>query len=206
MFAYPLPVDAAEIDTEVSVCSKAEADVLRLYIAMFNREYDFGGGTYWVGQYRDGKSLEEIAYWMSQGPEHKAKYRSFQSDDAYIERVYRNVFKRSPDIIGKHYWLTEMKLGLKRHETIRWMAQSPELINRYDYIFNSQCPEPPPELTATTTTTIAPTTTAATAGVYYENCTAVWNAIGRPIYPSDPGFRDDHDGDSDGVGCESRPR
>ena len=44
------------------------------------------------------------------------------------------------------------------------------------------------------------------AAPYYQNCTAVWNAIGRPITASDPGFASRHDRDGDGVGCENGPR
>lgn len=40
---------------------------------------------------------------------------------------------------------------------------------------------------------------------YYKNCTAVWAAIGRPIYATDPGYASHLDGDGDGTGCENRP-
>lgn len=36
----------------------------------------------------------------------------------------------------------------------------------------------------------------------YANCTAVWNAIGGPIYLGQPRY----DRDGDGVGCEKDPR
>lgn len=42
--------------------------------------------------------------------------------------------------------------------------------------------------------------------VYYKNCTAVWDAIGRPIHRGEPGYHSRLDRDGDGVGCESRPR
>ncbi|WP_432510145.1 excalibur calcium-binding domain-containing protein [Kineococcus sp. SYSU DK001] len=44
------------------------------------------------------------------------------------------------------------------------------------------------------------------SGVHYQNCTAVWNALGRPIHRGEPGFRDALDRDRDGVGCEEDPR
>ncbi|MGD7003785.1 excalibur calcium-binding domain-containing protein [Corynebacterium halotolerans] len=49
-------------------------------------------------------------------------------------------------------------------------------------------------------------TPARTDTVYYKNCTAVWNALNRPIYRDDAGFRAAHDRNRDGVGCESDPR
>ena len=42
--------------------------------------------------------------------------------------------------------------------------------------------------------------------VYYPNCTAVWNAIGRPVYRGEPGYAPHLDRDGDGIGCETRPR
>lgn len=52
------------------------------------------------------------------------------------------------------------------------------------------------------TTPVAP----ASANPTYANCTAVWNAIGGPIYRGQPGYTEDLDSDKDGVGCESDPR
>ncbi|PRY12178.1 excalibur calcium-binding domain-containing protein [Kineococcus rhizosphaerae] len=51
-----------------------------------------------------------------------------------------------------------------------------------------------------------PVTTPPSTGVYYANCTAVWNAIGRPIRSGEPGYRPGLDSDHDGVGCENDPR
>lgn len=42
--------------------------------------------------------------------------------------------------------------------------------------------------------------------VNYKNCTDVWNSIGKPITPGDPGFLPKFDRDGDGVGCENDPR
>ena len=52
----------------------------------------------------------------------------------------------------------------------------------------------------------APAPKPAPAPAYYSRCADVWNALGRPIYPSDPGFRSKFDRDGDGVGCERDPR
>ncbi|MET0326963.1 MAG: excalibur calcium-binding domain-containing protein [Ilumatobacteraceae bacterium] len=60
---------------------------------------------------------------------------------------------------------------------------------------NVTCAGPP--------TTPTPPTTPDT---YYENCTAVWNAIGRPLLLGQPGYRPGLDGNDDGVACETRPR
>jgi len=51
----------------------------------------------------------------------------------------------------------------------------------------------------------APSTASAT-GKDLADCTAVWDALGRAITTSDPGFSDSFDGDGDGLGCEKDPR
>lgn len=46
---------------------------------------------------------------------------------------------------------------------------------------------------------------AALAAAPYANCTAVWQQLGRPIFPQDAGYNYSLDRDKDGVGCEVRP-
>jgi hypothetical protein len=39
----------------------------------------------------------------------------------------------------------------------------------------------------------------------YANCSQVWQELGRPIFPQDPGYNYSLDADRDGVGCEFKP-
>jgi len=61
------------------------------------------------------------------------------------------------------------------------------------------CPPPPPVAPS-------PLPSPPPPGQLYDNCTEVWNGIGRPIYTSDPGYGRHLDRDGDGVGCETDPR
>ena len=83
----------------------------------------------------------------------------------------------------------------------------------------SSCPDQPlpdgsalptevPPASAPTAASPAPAVAPpAPARVYYENCTAVWNAIGRPLLAGEPGYEAPRlDRDRDGVACESDPR
>jgi Excalibur calcium-binding domain len=47
--------------------------------------------------------------------------------------------------------------------------------------------------------------TGAQAAPPYANCTAVWQQLGRPIFPQDAGYNFQLDADKDGVGCENKP-
>lgn len=60
--------------------------------------------------------------------------------------------------------------------------------------------------TPVTTATTTGTTATSTAEALDENCTQVWNAIGRPLNVGEPGYRIELDRDGDGVACEVDPR
>ena len=48
---------------------------------------------------------------------------------------------------------------------------------------------------------------AASADVYYENCTAAWDAGAAPLYEGDDGYEAPRlDRDQDGIACEIDPR
>lgn len=53
---------------------------------------------------------------------------------------------------------------------------------------------------------VAPAQAPQPAAANYANCTAVWNAIGGPIYAGNAGYGTHLDRDGDGVGCENDPR
>lgn len=84
------------------------------------------------------------------------------------------------------------------------------------FSMSSEPPVPPvePEPTADLVPAVVPATaveapTAATpapANVTYENCRAVWDAIGRPINAGEPGYDEKLDSNHNGVGCEQDPR
>ncbi|MDR0990295.1 MAG: excalibur calcium-binding domain-containing protein, partial [Propionibacteriaceae bacterium] len=46
----------------------------------------------------------------------------------------------------------------------------------------------------------------ADAAVVYQDCSAVWEAIGQPLSVDDPGYSSRLDADGDGVACELDPR
>lgn len=63
---------------------------------------------------------------------------------------------------------------------------------------STSAPPPPPPSTEAATSE-------AVATVYYENCTAAWDAGAAPLSRNDPGYRAGLDRDGDGNACESKP-
>lgn len=51
----------------------------------------------------------------------------------------------------------------------------------------------------------AATVSARSASSGYSGCREVWARLGRPLYRGEPGYRQDMDGDGDGVACEVGP-
>jgi len=86
-----------------------ERDVIKLYVATFDRAPDTPGLWYWV--YDSGLTLEEVAESFFDQPETQALYPSGTSTDAFITAVYQNLFKREPDSAGLEYWRTELDSG-----------------------------------------------------------------------------------------------
>ena len=61
----------------------------------------------------------------------------------------------------------------------------------------------PDDAPATVAPVGAPAVTGQTPGiVYFKNCAAARAAGAAPLYRGQPGYRDDMDGDQDGVACE----
>jgi len=183
-------------ETDVWICEEDEADILRLYFAIFNREHDLPGGEYWRDQHRNGVSMDDISFWMAKSPEYNRKYVNVISNADFIDRVYRNIFRRVPDQKGKQYWIAEMANGLDKHLVIRWMAKSPELKKRHDYRLNSTCPS------TKTVQTSQPVNRVSTRS-YYSNCSEVERVLGRSLLIGEMGYSTHLDRDRDGVACEN---
>ncbi len=208
LVSQPAHAESEQSEATFKLCSDEEADLLRLYFALFDRKPDQKGGDYWVHAFRQNASLDDLAYWMSKSPEFSIKYKKVTTKDELIDKFYKNIFKRKPDAEGKAYWMNQLDQGLSPHLVARWMAKSPELAKRHPYAVAPSCPElekakgvdhktqekedHKKEETKKTT-------------VYYKNCTEVWKYLGRPITKTDKGYSHDLDRDKDGIGCESEP-
>jgi len=89
-------------------------DVAKLYVATFNRAPDAAGLNYWI--YDSGLTLEEIAISFFDQPETQSMYPTDFTNDAFVDKVYHNLFNREPDIAGKDYWLYQLDNGIVSRE------------------------------------------------------------------------------------------
>ena len=108
--------------------SSAGASLDRLYEAYFLRRADTEGFNYWMGQFRAGAELPEIAEWFAESEEFKTRYADLQFGD-FLDQLYIDVLDRQPDIEGKNYWLQLLEDGqLTRGSIVVQFTESAELI------------------------------------------------------------------------------
>jgi Tol biopolymer transport system component len=88
------------------------APLTRLYWAFFLRPPDSGGMTYWSDQLAGGKALTTVAKQFSQSSEFKTTYGSL-SNQAFVTKIYQNIFQRNPDPGGLAYWTGKLSSKAK---------------------------------------------------------------------------------------------
>jgi hypothetical protein len=79
--------------------------VTKLYVATFDRAPDANGLNYWVGT---KVALESIASSFFEQNETKALYPDGYSNIDFINSIYTNLFKHSPDQKGLTYWQNKL--------------------------------------------------------------------------------------------------
>ncbi|MFW2381161.1 MAG: DUF4214 domain-containing protein [Acidimicrobiales bacterium] len=103
-----------------------EAIIVRLYLAVFQRQPDEAGFAYWTGL---DVSTAAIADHFTASPEFRARYGTL-SDDQFVERVYENVMGRPSDRAGLNYWSDLLARGVDRGTVILGFSESAEFRRR----------------------------------------------------------------------------
>ena len=102
--------------------------VARLYRAAFLRNPDSAGLGYWVGAGRKGRGLVNMATFFATSTEFEQRYGALDNG-AFVDRIYQNVFERSPDVNGRTYWLKRLDSGAARGTILAQLSDSPEYRN-----------------------------------------------------------------------------
>ena len=103
--------------------------ITRLYTATFLRNPETAGLTYWVGPGRAGRTLVDIATYFAGSPEFINRYGALD-DGAFVDRIYANVFGRTPDAGGRAFWVGRLGGGLPRGVLLAQLSDSSEYRNR----------------------------------------------------------------------------
>lgn len=128
-----------------------DPEILRLYLAFFDREPDLEGIKYWIGVSQgvlDGNqysTLEIARFFVDASTEFERTYADAPNNSVFLTRVYENVLGRQPDAAGFDYWLDILngtnktggnptnKVG-DRGEVIYYVAVNQEFINSAPYV------------------------------------------------------------------------
>lgn len=103
--------------------------VARLYTAVFNRLPDPSGLEYWIKKRRAGATLNEIAAAMTASNEFVNTYGKL-TNAQFVDLVYQNVLKRSPDSGGRTYWINKLNGGFKRSAMMAQFSESNEFVTK----------------------------------------------------------------------------
>ncbi len=99
--------------------------VARLYVAVFQRQPDTAGHTYWVAKAGAGVKLIDIAGLFVTSDEFVATYASLDNS-AFVNLLYRNVMIRTGDDAGVAYWNGLLTSGTSRAAVTLAFSDSPE--------------------------------------------------------------------------------
>lgn len=109
-----------------SVLAPTEAEIHRLYNAVFGRSSDADGLGYWAQHRRQGLSIFEVADHFTYSVEWTNRYGDTFTDAEVIDALYRNVLSRAGDQGGRSYWAEMLQRGLHRSELIVYFSNSDE--------------------------------------------------------------------------------
>ncbi len=127
------PADSLEALVSSESFSKTDADILRLYLAFFNRQADIAGANYWLGVSSSGVSIDRISSEFAISTEFVNTYGNV-GNEQYLRILYENVLGREADQAGFDYWLGLLNSGqLDRGGVVRWIANDVEFTNSHPY-------------------------------------------------------------------------
>jgi len=127
------PVADFSMVAELDELTGDHATLFRLYWAFFLRDPDGAGALYWIERQERCQPLASIVEEFVEGEEFANRYGPV-SDEAFVERIYRNVLGRSGDQSGLRYWTDLVVDGqLSRGEMVLYVSMSDEFRIKHPY-------------------------------------------------------------------------
>lgn len=119
-------------DQSKTIATKDLQSLIELYVAFFNRVPDADGLAYWIGEFKNGQSLFQIAdnfYRVALEFSKVTGYSSTMSNDDFVKIIYQNVLGRSgltaPTAAELKYWREQLDNGsMSKSKMVFVMLQS----------------------------------------------------------------------------------
>lgn len=105
------------------------APITLLYYAYYDRIPDIEGLLFWLDKLKKGVSIQKISPVFEQSSEFIARYADLSSNDAIFERLFENVFQRTPTPAAKTYWVNAFENGQSLADIMVIFSTSPEFIS-----------------------------------------------------------------------------
>jgi len=104
--------DIQGVFDQVTGMETQDAQAFRLYNAAFARFPDSSGLRYWINEYKSGISnYRTIAQSFINSNEFALRYGANNSNEEFINNMYKNVLGRLPDASGLAYWVGNLNSG-----------------------------------------------------------------------------------------------
>lgn len=124
-------------------CEEMDHSILRLYFAYFLRIPNQEGFDFWQGKYgnignpnfdvNDTWSLPRISEFFATSSEFQATYGTL-SNQEFVELIYANILRRTPDAGGLTFWTSELNRGVRRGTVMLGFSESAELVAGNDVV------------------------------------------------------------------------
>ncbi|MGE4078882.1 MAG: M10 family metallopeptidase C-terminal domain-containing protein, partial [Reyranella sp.] len=93
-------------------------NIFHLYIAEENRAPDALGLYYWVARVAQGDKITDISDSFFAQQETSGVYAPTLANDAFVDKVYANLFHHAPDQGGLDYWVNDLVNGTTRGDLV----------------------------------------------------------------------------------------
>ncbi len=100
-------------------------EVVRQYLAFFDRHPEPRGLPYWVGRREAGMTLDHMARAFAASAETTGRYDGLDPT-AIVAAIYEATLRRAPDPQGGAYWAARLDGGLPLWKVVSHFSRSPE--------------------------------------------------------------------------------
>ena len=103
---------------DIMALNSTQLDLIKLYMASFNRAPEKGGFDYWSSQLASGKTFAQVVDTVFGLGVVKAIYPDSMPDDAFLTLIYINIFNKLPDDEGLGFWMKQLGTGRSRSSLV----------------------------------------------------------------------------------------
>lgn len=124
--------DVTTVLNSILISNEFQQDIqplINLYSVHFLRSADSAGLSYWVNEYRNGMTIEDISSNFQLSTEFENSVSNLD-DTAWLNQLYISVLNREPDAEGLAYWSSMLADGMSREALASTFLNSNESVEQ----------------------------------------------------------------------------